>query len=149
MKDRDLVEQKLCSIDDSVAEIRRLVMPEPPTRETAELRLAGKTLVIAIAAMLDAALIVWADRNPGAPRTNRELFDSLGTDGWLHPEMVRSCEKMAGLRDVAGHQHLAVDPDPRLASAWAKVTGSSLESWLDNLLAFVRAIRSRLGPPSR
>lgn len=131
MKDRHLVDKRLGLTVDGVADIRRLAKPEQFARDTVQLRFVERTLQIAIQAMLDVALIVCADRHLGEPNTNRELFAKLATDGWLQPEMVRTCEKMAGFRNIVVRQYLAVDPN---------IVRSIVESQLDDLLSFVRAI---------
>lgn len=135
MKDRHLVEKRLGFVVDCVAEIRRLARPDQLGSDTVQLRFVERTLQIAIQAMLDIALIVSAERHLGEPNTNRELFAMLAKDGWLQPELVAICEKMAGFRNIIVHQYLAVDP---------AIVRSIVESQLDDLLSFVRGVRDRL-----
>lgn len=136
MTDFDLVSKKLALIETCVREIRDLSHPEKIQADIRERRFVEHTLQIAIQAALDAAAHVVADERLGEPRTNREIFELLGHNGWLPPELEDPLRRMVGFRNILVHGYEIVDP---------AVVERVVRENLDDLLAFVAALRERLG----
>jgi uncharacterized protein YutE (UPF0331/DUF86 family) len=135
LTDQDLVAKKLALIETCVRELRALARPEEIRRDVREERFVEHTLQIAIQAVLDVAAHIVSDERLGEPRTNRELFDLLERDGWVADDLADSLRSMAGFRNILVHGYDVVD----LAVVEQVVTNR-----LDDLLAFVRAVRTRL-----
>ncbi len=135
MTDAQLVEKKLAVIETCVADLRRLARPLLIASDLREERFAEHTLQIAIQAALDAASHIVSDARLGEPRSNRELFALLERDGWLIPDLARTLSAMAGFRNVLVHGYDTVNLD---------VVRDVVENRLDDLLAFVRAVRPRI-----
>jgi uncharacterized protein YutE (UPF0331/DUF86 family) len=135
MTDAPLVEKKLAVIETCVADLRRLARPALLSTDVREERFAEHTLQMAIQAALDAASHIVSDARLGEPRSNRELFMLLARDGWVANDLARSLSAMAGFRNVLVHGYDTVDLD---------IVRDVLEHRLDDLLAFVRAVRARL-----
>lgn len=137
MTDPDLVGKKLAVIETSVRELRTLARPEAVTRDVKEQRFVEHTLQVAIQAALDVASHVVSDERLGEPQTNRDLFALLTRRGLLPAELADQLGRMAGFGNVLVHGYQDVD---------LAVIRDILVNRLDDLLAFVRAIRARLTP---
>ncbi len=135
MTDAELVEKKLAVIETSVAELRRLARPEVMTTDVREERFVERTLQIGIQAALDVASHIVSDQRLGEPRNNREMFLLLERGGWIDGELSRTLSAVAGFRNVLVHGYDTVNLD---------IVRDVLEHRLDDLLAFVRAVRSRI-----
>ncbi len=135
MTDAPLIEKKLAVIETCVADLRRLARPARLSTDIREERFAEHTLQMSIQAALDVASHIVSDARLGEPRSNRELFALLARDGWVGDDLARTLSAMAGFRNVLVHGYDTVDLD---------VVRDVLEHRLDDLLAFVRAIRARL-----
>jgi uncharacterized protein YutE (UPF0331/DUF86 family) len=135
MTDAPLIEKKLAVIETCVGDLRRLGRPARLATDVREERFAEHTLQMAIQAALDVASHIVSDARLGEPRSNRELFALLVRDGWVADELARVLSAMAGFRNVLVHGYDTVDLD---------IVRDVLEHRLDDLLAFVRAVRVRL-----
>ena len=91
---------------------------------------------MAIQAALDAAAHIVADERLGEPRTNREVFELLGRNGWIPSELVDPLRRMVGFRNILVHGYEIVNP---------AVVEKVVREDLGDLLAFVEALRERLG----
>ncbi|MDY0003424.1 MAG: DUF86 domain-containing protein [Polyangia bacterium] len=134
MTDPELLAKRLALIETCVQELRTLARPEAMEQEVREARFVQHTLQMAIQAALDVASHVVSDGRLGEPRTNRELFDILESHGLLEPELAIQLRRMAGFRNILVHGYQAVD---------ISIVRDVLEHRLEDLLAFVRAIRSK------
>lgn len=76
-----------------------------------------------------------SDERFGEPRTNRELFDLLERGGWVAPALTATMRQMVGFRNILVHGYEVVD---------VRIVIEIVEHRLDDLLAFVAAIRARL-----
>lgn len=135
MTDQDLVAKKLALIETCVRELRALGRPEEIRRDVREERFVEHTLQIAIQAVLDVAAHIVSDERLGEPRTNRELFDLLERYEWVEGDLAVSLRSMAGFRNILVHGYDVVD---------LTVVEKVVKNRLDDLLAFVRAVRTRL-----
>ncbi|MFV8833347.1 DUF86 domain-containing protein [Aquisalimonas sp.] len=99
-----------------------------------ETRFVEHTLQLAIQAALDAASHVVSSRRLGEPETNRALFSLLQRHGVIGADLARSLSAMAGFRNIVVHGYQEVD---------TRVVIDILENHLDDLIAFVHAIRSQ------
>ena len=135
MTDPDLVAKKLALIETSVKELRTLARPDALAHDVKEQRFVEHTLQVAIQAALDVASHVVSDERLGEPRANRDMFALLAQRGLLPLELTDRLGRMAGFRNVLVHGYQDVD---------LAVLRDILANRLDDLLAFVRAIRSRL-----
>ena len=79
-----------------------------------------------------------SDGRLGEPTTNKELFDLLARNGWLDVGQVASLRAMAGFRNVLVHGYGDVDRE---------IVKDVVRSGLDDLLAFVATVRTRLSAP--
>lgn len=135
MTDIELIEKKLAVVETCVADLRRHARPDLLASDLREERFAEHTLQIAIQAALDVASHIVSDARLGEPRTNRELFALLERNGWLNADLARTMSAMVGFRNVLVHGYDTVDLD---------ILRDVVEHRLDDLLAYVGAIRSRL-----
>jgi uncharacterized protein YutE (UPF0331/DUF86 family) len=134
--DAELVAKKLALIETYVEELRTLSRPEEISRDLRERRFAEHTLQIAIQAALDVASHIVSDDRLGEPRTNRALFELLEQHRWIDAGLSSTLRRMVGLRNLVVHGYAAVDP---------RIVQEAVEHRLGDLLAFVAAIRARLG----
>ncbi len=132
MTDPALVAKKLALIETCVAQLRSLARPEALRSDVREERFVEHTLQVAIQAALDVASHIVADDRLGEPETNRELFDLLAKAGRVPSDLAATLRDMAGFRNVIVHGYQDVD---------LGVLEDVLRNHLDDLLAFVRAIR--------
>jgi len=135
LTDIDLVYKKLAFIEACVHELRTLGRPEEVRTDLREQRFEAYTLQVAIQAALDVAAHVVSDERLGFASKNRDYFELLVKFGWLPTELAPVLHNMVGFRNILVHGYEAVDP-----AVVEKVT----RDHLDDLLAFVRAIRERL-----
>jgi uncharacterized protein YutE (UPF0331/DUF86 family) len=135
MTDPDLVAKKLANIETHVAELRSLARPQALTSDVREQRFVQHTLLLAIQNALDVASHIVSDGRLGEPRTYRELFTLLEGAGWIPADVADALRRMAGFRNVLVHGYDRVD---------LEIVQDVLRHHLDDLLAYVRAIRKRL-----
>jgi uncharacterized protein YutE (UPF0331/DUF86 family) len=134
--DPELLRKRLALIETCVQELRTLARPSELVRDIKEARFIEHTLQIAIQAALDAASHIVSDGRLGEPRTNRELFDLLERHGWIESGLANTLRRMAGFRNILVHGYDDVD---------LQVVEDIVSNRLEDLLDFVRAIRSRSG----
>jgi len=134
--DGALVAKRLALIESCVADLRREASPERLRSDIREQRFVEHTLQIAIQAALDVASHVASDERLGEPSTNRELFDLLARHGWITPALADTLRRMVGFRNVLVHGYDDVD---------LGVVEDVVVHRLGDLLAFVAAIRARMG----
>jgi uncharacterized protein YutE (UPF0331/DUF86 family) len=133
--DPDLVAKRLAVIETCVADLHRLARPGELSVDVREQRFVEHTLQIAIQAALDVASHIVSDLRLGEPRTNRELFDLLQQNGWIDADLAATLRRMVGFRNILVHGYDTVD---------IGVVRDILEHRLEDLLAYVSTIRSRL-----
>jgi len=138
MTDADLVAKKLAFIETCVSQLRNLARPDQIATDVREERFVEHTLQLAIQAALDVASHIVSDGRLGEPRTNAELFDLLGSAGWIDPTQRSTLRKMAGFRNLVVHGYMTVD---------LAVVRSIVEHNLGDLLSFVTAIRRGMPDP--
>ncbi len=136
MTDRDLIEKKLAFVETCVRELRALARPERIEEDVRERRFVEHTLQLAIQACQDVASHVVSEERLGEPRTNQELLDLMTRGQWIEAELAARLRRAVGFRNVLVHGYTAVDP---------KVVRDVVENRLGDLLAFVAAVRARLG----
>ena len=136
MTDSELLAQKLAFIETCVQELRTLARPAEIRHDVREARFVLHTLQVAIQAALDVASHIVSDARLGEPETNRELFDRLAQHGWLPADLAETMSRMAGFRNILVHGYGGVNLD---------IVKEIVEHRLTDLLAFVAAIRARLG----
>ena len=135
MTDPDLIAKKLSSIETRVRELRDLSRPDRIEEDLREQRFVAHTLQIAIQAALDVASHIVSDQRLGEPRTNRELFELLSRSGWLTPELSDTMRAAVGFRNIVVHGYETID---------LRILRDIVENRLDDLIAFVDAIRERI-----
>jgi len=133
--DPQLVAKKLALIETCVQQLRTLARPQALRSDVREERFVEHTLQVAIQAALDVASHIVSDERLGEPETNRELFSLLARAGRIPVELEATLQDMAGFRNVIVHGYQDVD---------LGVVEDVLRNHLDDLLAFVAAIRSLL-----
>ena len=136
MTDPELIAKKLAVIETSVRELRPLARPAEILHDVREERVVEHTLQSAIQAALDVASHIVSDERLGEPRTNRELFDLLERGGYLSADLAAILKNIVGFRNILVHGYEIVDP---------VIVKDVVENRIDDLLAFVAAIRERLG----
>jgi uncharacterized protein YutE (UPF0331/DUF86 family) len=136
MTDRALVAKKLARIETCVAELRSLARLAEIHTDVREERFVEHTLQLAIQSALDAASHIVSDERLGEPDTYRDLFQILQRHGWIPADLASRLRGMAGFRNILVHGYESLD----LAMVEQIITHD-----LDDLLAFVRAVRARLG----
>lgn len=134
MTDPELVAKKLALIETCVRELRSLARPDAIRHDVRERRFVEHTLQIAIQAALDVASHIVSDERLGEPDTNRALFDLLAAAAKLPASLASTLRDMAGFRNVVVHGYQEVD---------LGIVEDVLRNHLDDLLAFVAAIRGR------
>ncbi|HEU4370122.1 MAG TPA: DUF86 domain-containing protein [Methylomirabilota bacterium] len=135
MTDKELIAKKLALIETCVQQLRQLARPSAIASDVREERFVEHTLQIAIQAALDVASHIVSDERLGEPRTNRELFDLLERRGWITSALAATMRRMVGFRNILVHGYEIVD-----VAIVVEIVGRGLE----DLLAFVAAIRARL-----
>lgn len=135
MTDIDLVYKKLAFIEGCVRELRTLGHPEKVGTDLREQRFEAYTLQVAIQAAIDVAAHIVSDERLGFANKNRDYFALLVNNGWLPEELAPVLHNMVGFRNILVHGYEIVNP-----AEVEKVT----RHHLDDLLAFVKAIRERL-----
>ena len=135
MTDSGIVAKKLAYIETCVRELRTLARPEAIQEDIREQRFVAYTLQTAIQAALDVAAHIVADERLGEPRTNRALFEILVRHGWIPESLSVPLRQMAGFRNVVVHGYEVVD---------MAIVEGILRNHLDDLLAFVDAVRARM-----
>jgi uncharacterized protein YutE (UPF0331/DUF86 family) len=134
--DRDLIDKKLARIETCVQDLRTLSRPAEIPHDKREERFAEHTLQIAIQAALDVGSHIVSDERLGEPRTNREIVDLLERSGWIASGLADAMRRMVGFRNILVHGYEIVD---------VNIVREVVEHRLEDLLAFVAAIRVRLG----
>lgn len=137
MTDPELVAKKLAFVETCVRDLRALARPAELARDIREERFVEHTLQIAIQATLDVASHIVSDARLGEPRRNTELFSLLARDGWLDDDLAALMRRMVGFRNIVVHGYGDVD---------VAIVRDIVEHRLDDLLAFVAAIRARTSP---
>ena len=137
MTDRDLIAKKLAFVEACVRDLRALARPAALAHDIREERFVEHTLQIAVQAALDVASHIVSDERLGEPQRNTELFTLLARHGWLDEELAALMRRMAGFRNVVVHGYGAVD---------LGIVRDIVEHRLDDLLAFVTAVRARMDP---
>jgi uncharacterized protein YutE (UPF0331/DUF86 family) len=135
LTDQDLITKKLAYIETCVSAIRTLVHPEEIRTDILQQGYVKYTLQTAIQAALDAAAMIVSDQRLGEPKTNRDLFEILVQHGWLPQDLDTPLRAMVGFRNILVHGYQDVD---------MAIVEDVVQSHLDDLLVFVRAIRERL-----
>lgn len=135
MTDVDLVYKKLAFVESCVEDLRTLGRPEDVRTDLREQRFEAYTLQIAIQAAIDVAAHIVSDDRLGIAETNRDNFDLLVRHGWIPQALASTLNKMVGFRNILVHNYQTVNPD---------YVETITRHHLDDLLAFVRAIRERL-----
>jgi len=132
--DKELIAKKLALIETCVHQLRELARPAAIATDVREERFVEHTLQIAIQAALDVASHIVSDERLGEPRTNRELFDLLERRAWVTPALAATMRRMVGFRNILVHGYEVVD---------VGIVIEIVERGLDDLIAFVAAIRAR------
>lgn len=140
MSDAPLIEKKLARIEQCLADLRSRADVEVLSTDVVMQRFVEHTLQIAIQAALDVASHIVSGERLGEPSTNHELFDLLARGSWLEPEVVGALRGMVGFRNVVVHEYDDVD---------LAVVRDVVEHHLDDLVAFVAAIRKKLREQNR
>ena len=135
MTDAELVAKKLAAIETYVRELRELARVERMREDVRERRFVEHTLQLAAQAALDVASHIVSDDRLGEPRTNRELFDLLEVAGWIGRDLAEVLRSVVGFRNVLVHGYDIVD---------LEVVENVVTNHLDDLLAFVAAVRGRI-----
>jgi uncharacterized protein YutE (UPF0331/DUF86 family) len=129
-----LIEKRLGFITDCVADIRRLGDVANLRADKVQQRFLEHTLQLAVQAMLDAAFAIASEHNLGEPGSNRQVFQGLVQAGWITEGVAATCRRMVAFRNVVVHRYLEVD---------LSILQAIVERHLDDLLAFVRAVRDK------
>jgi len=132
--DPALVAKKLAFVETCVQQLRTLARPDALRSDVREERFVEHTLQVAIQSALDVASHIVSDERLGEPETHRELFALLARAGKIPAELAATLQDMAGFRNVIVHGYQDVD---------LAVVEDVLRNHLDDLLAFVAAIRRR------
>lgn len=135
MSDRDLVEKRLAHVVDAVELLRRHADLGAVEHDPVQRGFVQHTLQTAIQGMLDAAATIVSAKRLGEPASNAGLFDHLASAGWIAVGRAATYRKLVAFRNILVHQYLVVDP---------RVVRAVVEHHLDDLLGFVREVRSKL-----
>jgi uncharacterized protein YutE (UPF0331/DUF86 family) len=136
MTDLNLLAKRLARIESCVTELRSLARTEMMHSDVREERFIEHTLLIAIQSALDVASHIVSDERLGEPDTYKGLFGLLERHGWIPPDLAQRLRDMAGFRNILVHGYESLDLD---------IVVAIVAHQLDDLLAFVEAIRARLG----
>jgi uncharacterized protein YutE (UPF0331/DUF86 family) len=133
--DRDLIAKRLALVETYVRELRELARPDRMAHDLRELRFVERTLQLAVQAALDTASHIVSDSHLGEPLTNQDLFLLLARNGWIGDDLASRMAAAAGFRNVLVHGYAAID---------VAIVRDIVEHRLDDLLAFVKAVRGRI-----
>ena len=134
MTDPDLIAKRLALVETYVRDLKTLAKPERIADDVREQRFIEHTLQLAIQAVIDVASHVVSDERFGEPETNQALFVLLARNGWLDTTLAQRLANAAGFRNVLVHGYASVD---------LAIVRDIVENHLDDLVAFVEAIRQR------
>jgi uncharacterized protein YutE (UPF0331/DUF86 family) len=137
MTDVELVAKRLAFIETCVRELRELARTELIATDVREERFVVHTLQVTIQAALDVASHIVADERLGEPESSAQLFALLVRNHWVPDGLAGSLRAMVGFRNILVHGYQSVDK---------ALVRDVVEHRLDDLLAFVSAIRTRLIP---
>jgi uncharacterized protein YutE (UPF0331/DUF86 family) len=135
MTDPELIAKRLALVETYVRDLRTIADPTRLGHDIREERFIEHTLQLAIQAVIDVASHVVSDERFGEPLTNQELFALLAKHGWLDQALAQKLALAAGFRNVLVHGYATVD---------LEIVRDVVTNRLDDLLAFVSTIRSRL-----
>lgn len=136
MTDPELVAKKLALIETCVRELRTLARPDALATDVKEARFVQYTLQIALQALLDVCMHIVSDERLGEPRSLREMVALVHRAGWVPDAgLADTLGRMVAFRNVLVHGYDTVNLD---------IVRSILERHVDDLMAFVEAIRPRL-----
>lgn len=138
MTDAGLIAKRLARIETCLADLH-LVDPGAIEHDVIRERFVEHTLQIAIQAAVDVAAHIVADDHLGDPTTNHGLFDLLHRHGWIPDTLLPALHRMVGFRNVLVHAYEDVD---------VRLVRRVVEFHTGDLLAFVAAMRRRIGPPT-
>jgi uncharacterized protein YutE (UPF0331/DUF86 family) len=133
--DADLIAKKLAIVETSCRELRELARLDRIRTDVRERRFVEHTLQVAIQAVLDVASHVVSDERLGEPDTNRALFASLESAGWIESELSDALQRMAGFRNVLVHGYADVD---------LGIVEDAARGGLADLERFVAVVRGRI-----
>lgn len=139
MTDEELVQKKLAFIETCLHELRTMAKLSLLESDLKERRFVEHTLQICLQATQDVASHIVSDEKLGEPATNLELFTLLARAGWLEEPQARSLRAAIGFRNVVVHGYSSVNPD---------IIVDIVENHLGDIVAFVAAVRARLGSTS-
>jgi len=134
--DPELVAKKLALIETCVRELRTLARPDALATDVKEARFVQHTLQIALQGLLDVCAHIVSDERLGEPRSHRELVALVHRAGWVpDARLADTLGRMVAFRNVLVHGYDTIN---------LEIVRSILERHLDDLTAFVEAIRPRL-----
>jgi uncharacterized protein YutE (UPF0331/DUF86 family) len=132
--DKELIAKKLALIETCVQQLRQLARPAAMAAGAGR---SGSSSIRCRSRSRPGS--TWPRTSSrtrlGEPRTNRELFDLLERGGWVAPALTATMRQMVGFWNILVHGYEVVD---------VRIVIEIVEHRLDDLLAFVAAIRARL-----
>jgi uncharacterized protein YutE (UPF0331/DUF86 family) len=135
--DPDLIAKRLALIETFVSELRAMARPERIAHDVREERFIEHTLQLAVQAVIDVASHIVSDERLGEPATNQDLFAILQKRGWLDRSLSTRLVQAVGFRNLLVHGYAGDD---------LEIVRDVVEHRLEDLLAFVEAIRRRIPP---
>lgn len=128
-----------CSLVETyVNELRTLARPDLFATDIREQRFILRTFQMAVTAALNAALHAVVLHKLGRPDRPGEIFSILLQHGWISAEISSVLQLLTQLRSdiIYGYDSASVTPE---------ILNRIAVQHLDDLLAFVAALRGRLG----
>ena len=128
---------KVASVERCVQRAREDYFKDPNTFADDYTRQDAAVLNIlrACESCIDIGNIIIKREGLGLPRSNGEIFELLAQAGWVPAELSRDLKRMVGYRNIVVHAYTDLQ---------LPVTVSVIETRLDDLLAFTRAVLSGL-----
>jgi uncharacterized protein YutE (UPF0331/DUF86 family) len=134
----DTTAERCSLVETYVAELRTFARPDLFATDIREQRFILRTLQMAVTAALNAALYAVAAHDLGRPSNPKEVCSILAQHGWLSADTAHALQDLIQLR-----QSIIYDYDSD--SVTPEIGNRAITQHLADLLAFVAAVRERLG----
>lgn len=136
MADRDVINQKVNSIQNCLQRIHDTVGSNPDSLEELDVQdIVVLNLQRAIQQAIDIATHIISHDKLGIPQTLKECFQILQHNSYIDSKLASAMGKMVGFRNIAVHEYEAIDSD---------ILKAIVQNHLGDLEAFYSAVLEKV-----